>query len=110
LENVHQSLDTLAVDLIGKVPPQHHQHPPAAVERILGVELVQAPQQQQILLAFEDGCVVVGRARQPRQSALPRDAQLRMIGLDPFPAFLNRAVQIFLEPVEFDFQLTDFAI
>ena len=76
-QNAHQPLDAFAVDLQG------NGHLPASVERDLEVQLVQLPEQAQVLRALRPRLVVVARARQTEQFALPLDTQAWMLRIDP---------------------------
>ena len=58
-------------------------HLPAAVERDLQVQLVQPPQQTQVLRALRPRLVVVGRARHTEQFALLLHGQARVLWIDP---------------------------
>ena len=58
-QNTHQPLNALAVDF------QRDRHAAAAEERVIHVQLVEPPEQSQVLRALWPRLVVVGRARQP---------------------------------------------
>lgn len=94
-ENGHQALNTLAIDPERHSAPQQRHPATAAVIRPARVVLVEQPQEQQILLAREDRRVIIARPRQAGQLALPRNAQIRMAGIDPLSSFANREIQTF---------------
>ena len=62
---------------------QRDRHAAAAKERVLQIEFVQATQQAQVLRALRPRLVVVGRARQSQQLALPLHTQIEMSRIDP---------------------------
>ena len=82
--NPHQPLHAFAVHL------QFHRHATAAREGAPHVQLVELPEQTQILLALRPRLVVVGGARQAQQIALLENRELRVCGIDPSAAILNR--------------------
>jgi hypothetical protein len=59
------------------------------------VQLVELPEQPQVLRALRPRLVVVARARQSEQFALLLDGQARMFGVDPSATLLKRAGQLF---------------
>ena len=63
---------------------------PAAEKRPQQVQLVDLSHHSQVLRTLGKRCVVIGRARQCQQFALPLDAQAPMFRVDPFAAFFNR--------------------
>jgi hypothetical protein len=67
----------LAVDL------QHDCHAAAAEERVIHIQLVEPPEQAQVLCALRQRFVVVRGARQPEQFALLSDAQVLVLWIDP---------------------------
>jgi hypothetical protein len=73
----HQPLDSLAVRF------QFDGHLPASVERDLEVQLVELPEQVQVLRTLRPRLVVIGRARPTEQFALPLDTQSPMLRIDP---------------------------
>jgi hypothetical protein len=87
--NPHQPLDSLAIH------SQHYGHAPAAEEWKLEIQLVEFPEQPQVLGALPPRLVIVRGSRQRQQFALPLNAQRQMSWVDPFPAILNRAGQLF---------------
>ena len=76
-QNPHQPLNALAADL------QRHGHATTAEERTIQVQLVESPQQTQVLRALRPRLIVVGRARHTEQVALPFHAQTGMLRIDP---------------------------
>jgi hypothetical protein len=88
-QNAHQPLDALAVD------SQRHRHAAAAEERAVQIQFVQSPEQTQVLLALRPRLIVVAGAWQAEQLALPQDAQLGMLRVDPSAAVFNRGGQLF---------------
>ena len=87
--NPHQTLHPLAIHA------ERKRHPAAAEERPLHVQLVQSAHQLQILRRLRLRRVVVAGRRQPQQLALPPDAELGMIWLDPSAPDISRAGQFF---------------
>ncbi len=83
-ESVHQPPDAFAVDL------QRDRHPAAAEERPLQVEFGQASEQAQGLGALRPPLGVEGRGWGAPQFALLLNRQVRMRGVDPSAALLNR--------------------
>jgi hypothetical protein len=83
-KNAHQPLDAFAVDL------QRDGHATAAEKRAIQVQLVEAPEQTQVLRALRPWPVIVGRARHAEQFALLLNTQARMFGIDPSAAVVNR--------------------
>ena len=94
-QDTHQALDAFAIDTEGHIAFQHRYHAPAAVIGAARVVLVEQSQQQQVLLALEQGRVVVAGSRQAGQLALARHAQVGVVGFDPLAALANRGIQIF---------------
>jgi len=76
-QNAHQPLDAFAVHF------QFDGHLPTSVERDLEVQLVELPEQTQVLRALRPRLVVIGRARQTEQFALPLGTQAPMLRIDP---------------------------
>ena len=76
-QNTHQPLDPLAVDF------QRDRHAAAAKERVFQVQLVQPPEQSQVLGTLRPRLVIVARAWQTKQFALLLDGQPRVLGIDP---------------------------
>jgi hypothetical protein len=74
----HQALDAFAIHV------QLDRHFAAAVERALHIELVELPEQTQVLCTLRLQLVVVGRARHSQQLALLLNAEARMGGIDPW--------------------------
>jgi hypothetical protein len=64
----------------------------------------------QILGPFLLRLVGVARPRQPKQFALPRDTERRVIGFDQRAFGLTRGLQLFFQPVELDFELADLLV
>lgn len=58
--------------------------------------VVEQRQQPQVFLGLAGGTVVVARAGQACQLALPHYAEIRVGRVDPSATLLNRANQIFL--------------
>ena len=83
-QNAHQPLNAFAVDL------QPDGHATAAEKRAIQVQLVEPPEQTQILRAFRPRPVKVGRARHAEQCALLLNTQVRMLWIDPSSAVFNR--------------------
>jgi hypothetical protein len=83
-QNAHQPLDTFPVDL------QRDGHPTAAEERTIQVQLVEPPEQTQVLRVLRPRSVIVGRARHGEQFALLLNTQVRMLWIDPSSAVFNR--------------------
>jgi len=82
--NAHQPLDAFAVDL------QRDRYASAAEKRAIQVQLVEAPEQTQVLRALRPQPVIVGRARHTEQFALLLNTQLRMLWIDPSSSVFNR--------------------
>lgn len=83
-QNAHQPLDAFAVDL------QRDGHATAAEEWAIHVQLVEPPEQTQVLRALRPRPVIVGRARHAEQFALLLNTQVRMLWIDPSSAIFNR--------------------
>jgi hypothetical protein len=82
--NPHQPLHAFAVHL------QFHRHATAAIEGPQHIQFVELPEQAQILRALRPRLVVVRRTRQAQQIALLENGQVRLGGIDPSAAILNR--------------------
>jgi hypothetical protein len=82
--DAHQPLGAFAVDL------QRDGHATAAEERAIQVQLVEPPQQTQVLRALRPWPVIVGRARHDEQFALLLNTQVRMLWIDPSSSVFNR--------------------
>jgi hypothetical protein len=67
----------LAVDL------QHDRHSAAAEKRVIHIQFVEPPEQEQILCTLRQGLVVVRGPWQPEQFALLPDAQVCVLWIDP---------------------------
>jgi crotonobetainyl-CoA:carnitine CoA-transferase CaiB-like acyl-CoA transferase len=61
----------------------------AAIKRAIQVQLVESPEQAQVLRALRPRPVIVGRARHAEQFALLRNTQARMLWVDPLAAIFN---------------------
>ncbi len=83
-QNAHQPLDAFAIDLQGDG------HATAAEKRTIQVQLVEPPEQTQVLRALRPWPVIVGRARHAEQFALLLNTQVRMLWIDPSAAVFNR--------------------
>ena len=83
-QNTHQPLDAFAVDL------QRDRYASAAEKRAIQVQLVEAPEQTQVLGALRPRPVIVGRARYAEQFALLLNTQERMLWIDPSSSVFNR--------------------
>jgi len=70
-------------------------------------QLVDPPHQPQVLRRFAGRLVISTAARQTQQFALPPQAQLVMLRLDQRPPRVNRAGQIFFQPLDLHFEATD---
>ena len=81
---INQPLDAFAVDL------QHDGHATAAEKWAIHVQLVEPPEQMQILRALRPRPMIVGRARHAEQFALLLNTQVRMLWIDPSSAVFNR--------------------
>jgi hypothetical protein len=62
----------------------------AAEERAIHVQLVDPPEQTQVLRALRPRPVIVGRARHTEQFALLLHTQVRMLWIDPSSSVFNR--------------------
>ena len=76
-------------DFFAQVFPQPRCHAPDAVERSPRVLLVEQPHQQEVLCFLLLRMVIVARARQPKQFALPGYCDFGMIRIDPLSAVLS---------------------
>jgi hypothetical protein len=83
-QNAHQTLDAFAVDL------QRDGHATAAKKWAIHVQLVEPPEQTQVLHALRPRPVIVGRARHAEQFALLLNTQVRMLRIDPSSSVFNR--------------------
>jgi len=83
-QNPHQPPDACAADF------QSHGHPTAAEKRAIQIQLVQPPQQTQVLRALRPRLVVVSRARHVEQLALPLHRQVQVLWVDPSAPLVNR--------------------
>jgi hypothetical protein len=83
-QNAHQPLDAFAIDL------QCDGHATAAEKGAIHVQLVEPPEQTQVLRALWPRPVIVGRARHAEQFALLLYTQLRMSWIDPSASVFNR--------------------
>ena len=63
-------------------------HLPSAVERVLQVQLIDAPHQRQVRRALADRRVVQRRAAQSKQGALPAQAQVLVVTFNHLPSFV----------------------
>jgi hypothetical protein len=76
-QNTHEPLRALAVHA------QRDRHTPAAEEGTLQIQLVEPPNEPQVLGTLRPRLAVRGRARQSEQVALLLDGQARMLRIDP---------------------------
>ena len=84
LESTRSALDAFAVHF------QRDGHTAAAEKRALQVQLVEPPEQTQILRALRPRPVIVGRARHAEQFALLLNTQVPILWIDPSAAVFNR--------------------
>jgi hypothetical protein len=87
--DAHQALRSFAIDA------EFDRHAPAAEERQLHVQLIEAPQKSEILRAFRLRLMVIAGTGDPEQRALIANAEPRVFRIDPTAFFLSRACQLF---------------
>lgn len=74
----HQSLNMLTIHVFSQLAVQRTHHLTRSEERRTQVLLVDETHQTQVVIAFLDSLVVVGRTAQPKQFALPANADRRV--------------------------------
>src|SRR6476469_9599627 len=95
--DLQKSAHPLAIDRV-TFPAHEHQQAPASVNRMLQMQLVQAPHQPEIVLRLRARLVVEAAAGDAQDLALVPDAQLR--------AWIDELPPLFYRPSCLDFFLS----
>jgi hypothetical protein len=89
---------------------QPRRHPANTIKRRGRVLPVQQPHERHILGAGAHRLIVQPRPGQAQQGTMTPQTEPRMVGLYQLPFRLNRDAQLFFQPVELDFQLSNLLI